>query len=221
MSRLSGIGAWAAVVALIAAAAPSAAAPVTIARLQYSGGDWYCDPSSLPNWLGEFAARTGVATAAAPATVTMDSEDLYRYPLLYLVGHGGIALDDREVRELRRYLDAGGFLYANDNYGLDPAFRALMARVFPDSPLRPLGSEHPIYHCFYDLPGLPKIHEHDGAPAQGFGIEREGRLVVFYSWSSDIGDGLEDPEVHGDPPEAREAAARMAVNILTYALTRP
>lgn len=221
MSRLSGIGAWAAVVALIAAVAPSAAAPVTIARLQYSGGDWYCDPSSLPNWLGEFAARTGVATAAAPATVTMDSEDLYRYPLLYLVGHGGIALDDREVRELRRYLDAGGFLYANDNYGLDPAFRALMARVFPDSPLRPLGSEHPIYHCFYDLPGLPKIHEHDGAPAQGFGIEREGRLVVFYSWSSDIGDGLEDPEVHGDPPEAREAAARMAVNILTYALTRP
>ena len=226
MSRLSGIGArvarvaWVAAVAL-AAAAPSAAAPVTIARLQYAGGDWYCDPSSLPNWLSEFAARTGVATAGAPATVSMDSEDLYRYPLLYLVGHGGIALDDREVRELRRYLDAGGFLYANDNYGLDPAFRALMARVFPESPLRPLGSEHPIYHCFYDLPGLPKIHEHDGAPAQGFGIEREGRLVVFYSWSSDIGDGLEDATVHGDPPEAREAAVRMAVNILTYALTRP
>ena len=221
MSRLSGIGAWVAVIVSLAAATPSAAAPVTIARLQYAGGDWYCDPSSLPNWLGEFAARTGVETAGAPATVTMDSEDLYRYPLLYLVGHGGIALDDREVRELRRYLDAGGFLYANDNYGLDPAFRALMARVFPESPLRPLGSEHPIYHCFYDLPGLPKIHEHDGAPAQGFGIERDGRLVVFYSWSSDIGDGLEDAAVHGDPPEAREAAARMAVNILTYALTRP
>jgi len=221
VSRLSGIGAWVAVVVLLGAATPSAATPVTVARLQYAGGDWYCDPSSLPNWLREFAARTGVETAASPATVTMDSEDLYRYPLLYLVGHGGIALDDREVRELRRYLDAGGFLYANDNYGLDPAFRALMARVFPESPLRPLGSEHPIYHCFYDLPGLPKIHEHDGAPAQGFGIEREGRLVVFYSWSSDIGDGLEDPEVHGDPPEAREAAVRMAVNILTYALTRP
>ncbi|NTV04569.1 DUF4159 domain-containing protein, partial [bacterium] len=215
MSRLSGIGAWVAVIVSLAAATPSAAAPVTIARLQYAGGDWYCDPSSLPNWLGEFAARTGVETAGAPATVTMDSEDLYRYPLLYLVGHGGIALDDREVRELRRYLDAGGFLYANDNYGLDPAFRALMARVFPESPLRPLGSEHPIYHCFYDLPGLPKIHEHDGAPAQGFGIERDGRLVVYYSWSSDIGDGLEDATVHGDPPEAREAAARMAVNILT------
>jgi hypothetical protein len=226
VSRLSGIRTrFVVVAALVAAALPTAtsclAAPVTVARLQYAGGDWYCDPSSLPNWLGAFAVRTGVETADAPATVTMDSEDLYRYPLLYLVGHGGIELDDREVNELRRYLDAGGFLYANDNYGLDPAFRALMARVYPESPLRPLGSEHPIYHCFYDLPGLPKIHEHDGAPAQGFGIEREGRLVVFYSWSSDIGDGLEDAQVHGDPPEAREAAVRMAVNILTYALTRP
>ncbi len=221
MSRLSRIAAWVTVVSSLIASAPGVAAPVTVARLQYAGGDWYCDPSSLPNWLGAFAVRTGVETADAPATVTMDSEDLYRYPLLYLVGHGGIELDDREVRELRRYLDAGGFLYANDNYGLDPAFRALMARVYPESPLRPLGSEHPIYHSFYDLPGLPKIHEHDGAPAQGFGIERDGRLVVFYSWSSDIGDGLEDAQVHGDPPEAREAAVRMAVNILTYALTRP
>lgn len=221
MSRLSRIAAWVTVVSSLAASAPAAAAPVTVARLQYAGGDWYCDPSSLPNWLAAFAARTGVATDDAPATVTMDSEDLYRYPLLYLVGHGGIELGDREVRELRRYLDAGGFLYANDNYGLDPAFRALMARVYPESPLLPLGSEHPIYHSFYDLPGLPKIHEHDGAPAQGFGIEREGRLVVFYSWSSDIGDGLEDAQVHGDPPAAREAAVRMAVNILTYALTRP
>ncbi len=226
MSRLSSLGAWFAVIAapVLTAwvpAAPAVASPVTVARLQYGGGDWYCDPSSLPNWLSAFAARTGADIAESPATVSMDSEDLYRYPLLYLVGHGGIDLTDREVGELRRYLDAGGFLYANDNYGLDAAFRALMARVFPETPLRPLGSEHPIYHCFYDLPGLPKIHEHDGAPAQGFGIEREGRLVVFYSWSSDIGDGLEDPQVHGDPPEAREAAARMAVNILTYALTRP
>ena len=96
-----------------------------------------------------------------------------------------------------------------------------MARLYPDQDLEPLGGDHPIYHAFYDLPGLPKIHAHDGDPAQGFGIHRDGRLVLFYTWSSDIGDGLEDPDVHGDPPDAREAAARMACNILMYALTHP
>ncbi len=195
---------------------------VTIARLRYGGGgDWYCDPGSLANWLVAFNQRTGVSVAPAPVVVSLDSEDLYRYPMLYLSGHGRIALDEGEVRELRRYLESGGFLYADDNYGLDTSFRDLMAQVFPDDSLTPIGSEHPIYHCFYDLPGLPKIHAHDGDPAQGFGIARDGRLLVYYSWSSDIGDGLESPEVHGDPPAVREAAARMATNILMYALTRP
>lgn len=195
---------------------------VTIARLRYGGGgDWYCDPGSLANWLATFERRTGVPTTAEAAVVSLDSEDLYRYPMLYLSGHGRIALDASEVRELRRYLDAGGFLYADDNYGLDASFRALMSEVFPEGALTPIGSDHPIYRAFYTLPGLPKIHEHDGDPAQGFGIVRNGRLEVFYSWSSDIGDGLEDPEVHGDPPAVREAAARMAVNILMYALTHP
>jgi len=195
---------------------------VGIARLQYGGGgDWYCDPGSLSNWLELFEARTGVLTAPAPVVVTLDSEDLFRHPFLYLSGHGRIAMDDQEIAELRRYLDAGGFLYADDNYGLDKSFRELMARLFPDDPLLPIGSGHPIYHCFYDLDGLPKIHVHDGEPAQGFGVHRDGRLVVFYSYSSDIGDGLEDPHVHGDPPSAREAAARMAVNILMYTLTNP
>jgi hypothetical protein len=195
---------------------------VTIARLRYGGGgDWYCDPGSLANWLVAFNQRTGVPVAPAPVVVSLDSEDLYRYPMLYLSGHGRIALDEGEVRELRRYLESGGFLYADDNYGLDTSFRDLMTQVFPDESLTPIGSEHPIYHCFYDLPGLPKIHAHDGDPAQGFGIARDGRLLVYYSWSSDIGDGLESPEVHGDPPAVREAAARMATNILMYALTRP
>jgi hypothetical protein len=153
--------------------------------------------------------------------VTLDSEDLYRYPLLYVSGHGRIGLEDHEVAELRRYLEAGGFLYADDNYGLDASFRELMARLYPDEELVPLSSDHPIYQAFYDLPGLPKIHEHDGDPAQGFGIYRGGRLVVYYSWSSDIGDGLEDPEVHGNPPEVREQAIRMACNILMYVLTHP
>lgn len=195
---------------------------VRIARLHYGGGgDWYCDPSSLPNWQEQFTARTGIPAAATEAVVTLDSEDLYRYPFLYISGHGRIALEAREMEELRRYLAAGGFLYVDDNYGLDASFRELVGNLYPDEELVPLGSEHPIYHCYYDLPGLPKVHEHDGEPAQGFGIIRDGRLVIFYSYSSDIGDGLEDPGVHGNPPAVREAAIRMAVNILMYALTHP
>jgi hypothetical protein len=195
---------------------------VRLARLQYDGGgDWYCDPSSLPNWLELFASRTGIATADREAVVPLDSEDLYSYPLLYVSGHGRISLSAAEVDELRRYLDAGGFLYADDNYGLDPSFRQLVGQLYPGAALEPVGSDHPIFRAFYDLPGLPKIHKHDGEPAQAFGVFREGRLVIFYTWSSDIGDGLEDPDVHGDPAEVREAAARMAVNILMYALTRP
>lgn len=195
---------------------------VRIARLQYEGGgDWYCDPSSLPNWLESFRKRTGIITAAEEAVVTLDSEDLYQYPFLYLSGHGRIVLDDLELTELRRYLDAGGFLYADDNYGLDASFREMVAALYPDNPLIPLPVSHPIYHSFYDLPGLPKIHKHDGEPAQGFGVSKDGRLMIFYTWSSDIGDGLEDAHVHNDPPAVREAAARMAVNVLMYALTHP
>lgn len=203
-------------------AAPAVEAEVRIARLHYDGGgDWYCDPSSLPNWLETFRKRTGIITAAEEVVVTLDSEDLYRYPFLYLSGHGRIVLSEAEILELRRYLDAGGFLYADDNYGLDASFREMVADLYPDAALKPIPSSHPIYHSFYDLPGLPKIHKHDGEPAQGFGVSKDGRLVIFYTWSSDIGDGLEDGHVHGDPPAVREAAARMAVNILMYALTHP
>ena len=206
----------------VAVARPTQLGRMQIARLHYGGGgDWYCDPSSLPNWLEQFQTRTGIATAEAEAVVTLDSEDLYQYPFLYVSGHGRIALEDSELTELRRYLRAGGFLYVDDNYGLDTSFRDLVADLFPDDELAPIAGTHPIYHSFYDLPGLPKIHQHDGEPAQGFGVSQEGRLVLFYSYSSDIGDGLEDPDVHGDPAEIREAAARMAVNILVYALTHP
>ncbi len=206
----------------VAAARPGQLGRVQIARLHYEGGgDWYCDPSSLPNWLEQFQVRTGIPTADTEVVVTLDSEDLYRYPFLYASGHGRIALDENELAELRRYLAAGGFLYVDDNYGLDPSFRAMVAALFPNDELAPVAGTHPIYHCFYDLPGLPKIHRHDGEPAQGFGVSRDGRLLVFYSYSSDIGDGLEDPDVHSDPAATREAAARMAVNILMYALTHP
>jgi hypothetical protein len=205
-----------------AAAAPAQETGLQIARLHYGGGgDWYCDPSSLPNWLALFSERTGIATASREAVVTLDDENLYRYPFLYLSGHGRIALSQSELSELRRYLEAGGFLYADDNYGLDRSFRQMVRQLYPDEELALLSSDHPIYRAFYDLPGLPKIHEHDGEPAQGFGVVRDGRLVIFYTYSSDIGDGLEDPDVHGDPPAVREQAVRMAVNVLMYALTHP
>ena len=209
---------------MLATAPATAARPpeLNIARLQYGGGgDWYCDPSSLPNWLDVFTRRTGLPTASREATVTLDSEDLYRYPLLYASGHGRMVLTDEELTEMRRYLDAGGFWYVDDNYGLDTSFRQVVAALYPEHELQPLGGDHPIYHSFYDLPGLPKIHLHDGEPAQGYGVVDDGRLVIYYSWSSDIGDGLEDASVHNDPPAAREAAARMAINILMYALTHP
>lgn len=206
--------------ALAAGAVP--AAEVRIARLQYDGGgDWYCDPSSLPNWLELFRERTGIPTSEREAVVTLDSEDLYRYPFLYVSGHGRIALSEPELAELRRYLDTGGFLYADDNYGLDTSFRDLVGRLYPEAELVPLGPDHPLFRSYYELPGVPKIHHHDGEPAQALGVTRNGRLLVLYTWSADIGDGLEDADVHNDPPEAREAAARMAVNILMYALTQP
>lgn len=192
-----------------------------IARLHYpGGGDWYANPSSLPNLMRELKRRTGVPTSDREATVTLDDERLYSYPMLYVTGHGDIRLDATATQRLRRYLDAGGFLWVDDNYGLDRSFRELAGELYPETTLTPIGSDHPVYRAYYELPGLPKIHEHDGEPAQAYGIFHEGRLAIFYSYSSDIGDGLEDAQVHGDPPDAREAAMKMAVNLCIYAMTQ-
>lgn len=202
--------------------APEDLGQFRVGRLQYAGGgDWYANPSSLPNLLTELERRTGVPCSDREANVTLDDERLYRYPMLYATGHGTMRPSSGDLERLRRYLDAGGFLWVDDNYGLDESFRQLIGELYPEQELVPVGSGHPIFHAFYDLPGLPKIHEHDGEPAQGFGIFDNGRLAVFYSWSSDIGDGLEDPAVHGDTPEGREAAIQMAVNVCMYALTQP
>lgn len=193
-----------------------------LARLHYAGGgDWYANPSSLPNLHSELTRRTGILTTPREATVKLDDERLFRYPMLYVTGHGVIQPTRAELQRLRRHLDAGGFLWVDDNYGLDASFRAMVADLYPESPLVPIGSDHPIYAAFYRLSGLPKIHEHDGHPAQAFGVFHEGRMVIYYTWSSDIGDGLEDPAVHGNPPELREAAIRMAVNVCMFALTQP
>ena len=202
--------------------APQSLGTFQVARLQYAGGgDWYANPSSFPNLLRELQLRTGIPTAGEEATVTLDDERLYAYPMLCVTGHGTIRPSPADLQRLRSYLDRGGFLWVDDNYGIDKSFRAMVAELYPEGKLVPLSSRHPIYRSFYQLPGLPKIHEHDGDPAQGFALMHQGRMAIYYSWSTDIGDGMEDPEVHNDPAEKREAALRMAVNICYYALTQP
>ena len=193
----------------------------TIARVKYGGGgDWYVGQTQIPNLLKGLRERTNVETASKQTVIQLTDKKLYSYPFIYMTGHGNVAFTDDEVRVLRPYLIRGGFLWANDDYGMDKSFRREMKRVFPDKELVEVPFDHEIYHCYYDFPnGLPKIHEHDGKPPRGYGIFHEGRMVVFYDYESDIGDGLEDPDVHGDPPEKREQALRMAINIVIYALT--
>jgi len=192
-----------------------------IARLRYDGGgDWYANPSSLPNLLREIRARTGIAVEQRPPEVGLSDPDLADHPYLYATGHGNMLLSPAEVVRLRDYLLEGGFLHVDDNYGLDESFRREVGRVFPDIPLAEVPADHPLYHMLYDMPGgLPKVHEHDGMPAQGLGLFIDGRLALFYSYQSDLGDGWEDAAVHGDPAEIREQAMRMGVNLFLYALS--
>jgi len=193
----------------------------TIARLKYQGGgDWYSDPSSLPNLLTVIKKRTNIRTAPREEIVEITDPKLFQYPYLYMTGHGNVRFTDEEIKILRTYFAAGGFLHADDNYGMDSSFRKEIKKIFPDSPLTEVPFDYPIYHSFYEFPnGLPKIHEHDGKPAQGFGIFYESRLVIFYTYECDLGDGWEDPDVHNDPPEKREAALKMGINIVIYSLT--
>ena len=194
---------------------------VRIGRVKYGGGgDWYNNPSSIPNWLGELERRVGIATNKEEKIVALTDENLRAFPFLYMTGHGTVRLSREERDALRAYLEDGGFLMINDSYGMDPAIRAMVREVFPDHPLEELSNDHPVFHSFYDMPGLPKIHEHDGKDPQAFGVTIDGRLVLFYDYESDIGDGLADPQVHNDPPAKREQAIRMAVNVFVYALTR-
>ncbi len=193
---------------------------VHVARLRYGGGgDWYADPSSIPNLLREFSARTGIPTARSEFVVEPADPRLSAHPFLYMTGHGNVKLNMEERDRLREHLLGGGFLWADDCYGMDESFRRTVREIFPERELILVPLDHPIYRSFYALPGVPKIHEHDGKPPQGWGVMDGERLMVFYTYESDIGDGLEDPDVHDDPPEKREEAIRMAVNILYYALT--
>ncbi len=202
------------------AATPGAGARMTIGRLHYDGGgDWYANPSSLPNLLDAIRTRTGLRVAQEERVVTLRDDDLWNIPYLYMTGHGTVRWSDQDLVTLRRWLRQGGFLHADDNYGLDESFRREVARLFPDEDLVEVPLDHPVYHLVYEFPkGIPKVHEHDKKPAQGFGIFLDGRLAVFYSYQTDLGDGWEDPEVHRDTPAKREAALRMGVNLFAYAV---
>ena len=210
-------------IALVALAALAASEPgmMTIGRLQYDGGgDWYGNPSSLPNLLTAIRQRTTLPVESRERVVTLHGMEIWEYPYIYMTGHGNVRFTDDEVITLRRYLENGGFLHADDNSGMDSSFRREMARVFPDKPLVDVPLDHAVYHVVYEFPrGIPKVHEHDGKPAQGLGIFMNGRLVVYYSYQADLGDGWEDPDVHNDPPEKHEVALRMGVNLFTYAVT--
>ena len=195
---------------------------LTITRLQYEGGgDWYANPSSLPNLLAAIRERTGLPVSAQPQTVRPLDPTLKDHPYLYMTGHGNVRFSPEERMALRGYLLTGGFLHADDNYGMDESFREEMAEIFPEYELAEIPPDQAVFRMMYDFPeGLPKIHEHDGKPPQAFGIFHGGRLVVFYTYESDLGDGWEDPDVHDDAPDVREAALRMGVNLYLYVLSQ-
>lgn len=203
-----------------AVAAQQEGADLTVGRLHYEGGgDWYANPSSLPNLLKAVRERTSLRVAADEKVVRLDGDDLWNVPYIYMTGHGNVRFSGQDLETLRRYLRQGGFLHVDDNYGMDESIRRELARLFPDRPLVEVPLDHPVYRVVFAFPrGIPKIHEHDGKPAQGFGIFLDGRLAVYYSYETDLGDGWEDPEVHRDTPEQREAALRMGVNLFAYAV---
>jgi hypothetical protein len=190
-----------------------------LALLKYSGGgDWYANPTALPN-LSRFCNEQ-LHTNLDPdyATVDVASAEIFNYPFLHMTGHGNVVFSNAEAQNLRLYLQSGGFLHIDDNYGMDAFVRVAMKQVFPETDWTELPFNHPIYHQKFDFKsGLPKIHKHDGKPAQGFGLFWEGRLVVYYSYETDLGDGWEDAEVHGDTEEQRSNALRMGSNIIQHA----
>ncbi|MCS7074594.1 MAG: DUF4159 domain-containing protein [Bacteroidia bacterium] len=191
-----------------------------IGKLKYDGGgDWYANPSSLPNLFDYIRKNTRANIYLEEEVVEPGSPAIYQYPMLYITGHGNIVFSDAEVKNLRKYLLSGGFLLADDNYGLQPYIKREIKKIFPEYELQEIPYQHPIYHCHYSFPkGIPKIHEHDGKPAQAFGIFHENRLVLMLTYECDLGDGWEDAEVHNDSPQVRELAFRMGTNIVLYIL---
>jgi hypothetical protein len=189
-----------------------------IALLKYNGGgDWYANPTSLPNLIRFSNQTIKTKIKTKPATVEPGSPDLFSYPFVHMTGHGNVIFSDNEVSNLRDYLLSGGFLHIDDNYGLNEYIRKEIKKIFPNSNLIEIPANHPIFQIPNSFPsGLPKIHEHDGKRAQAFGIFENNRLVLLYTYESDLGDGWEDAEVNNDPKEVREKALKMGANILNY-----
>ncbi len=189
-----------------------------IALLKYKGGgDWYVNPTSLPNLIRFCNENIRTKLEPKPATVEPSSLDIFQYPFVHMTGHGNVFFDDEDVENLRNYLLSGGFLHIDDNYGMDQYVRKEIKKLFPGEELTELPASHPVFHQAYDFPnGIPKIHEHDGKRPQAFGIFIDARLVLLYTYETDLGDGWEDPEVNNDPQEVRLKALRMGANLVKY-----
>ena len=202
--------------------APSSSSTIKIGLLKYSGGgDWYANPTALPNLIKFCNNNLGMSIHADPITVEVGNPEIFNIPFLHMTGHGNVVFSTDEAENLRKYLIGGGFLHIDDNYGMDPYVRKAMKQVFPQLSFVELPYSYDVYQQAYNFPnGLPKIHRHDGKPSQGFGILHEGRLVCFYSYETDLGDGWEDPAVHNDSPENHEKALKMGANLVQYAFSR-
>tara|TARA_B110000503_G_C7071690_1_gene381148 strand:- start:211 stop:852 length:642 start_codon:yes stop_codon:yes gene_type:complete len=192
-----------------------------IAVLKYNGGgDWYANPTAIPNLVAFANQNIKTNISENPQSVAINSEDIFNFPMLFMTGHGNVFFSDDEAKNLKNYLISGGFLHISDNYGLDKFIRRELKKVFPELDLQEIPSNHTIYNQTFKFPeGMPKIHEHDKKNAQGFGLFHEGRLVVFYDYETDLSDGWEDQIIHNNPKEVREKALKMGVNIIEYAFT--
>ncbi len=190
-----------------------------IAVLKYNGGgDWYSNPTALPNLIKFCNSNINTRIDEKPATVEPGSTDIYQFPLVHMTGHGNVVFNDAEVENLRNYLLSGGFLHIDDNYGMNKYIRTEIKKLFPEKELTEVPANHAIFSTAFDFPnGLPKIHEHDALPPQAFGIFEKDRLVLLFTFESDLGDGWESPEVHNDPEEVRLKALKMGANIVKYA----
>ena len=191
-----------------------------IARLKYDGGgDWYSNPTSINNLLAFTSQNTNIRCTRLESVTEIDAAKIFSHPYLYLTGHGNIQLTEQQISVLRSHLLNGGFLHADDNYGMNQSLRKTIKQLFPDKELKTVPFSHPIYNIKYKFPnGLPKVHQHDNKPPEGLGIFHEGRLLLFYSYESDLGDGWEDAEVHNDPPQVRQKALEMGCNLILYYL---
>ena len=188
-----------------------------VAIVKYEGGgDWYANPTALPNLIAFCNENIYTNIDEKPKTVEVISNEIYNYPIVFLTGHGNVFFSDEAAENLRKYLISGGFLQISDNYGLDKYIRVAMKKVFPELDFQEIPYDHPIYHQKYNFSILPKIHEHNNKSAQGFGLFIEGRLVCFYDFESDLSDGWEDENIHNDPYEVRLEALKMGANIIEY-----